>query len=550
MIESNTELKKRLIRQISILIIGILFVPSIIIIMLIYQNINYSGLIKENIGKEIQEVAKSYANDIEEDIKSYSTFINILLNENKLKDMNFKDYEINVEDILIYDDVNKKALSINNLDNNDFDKTNRLEKLKEGANIIVKPSGGKLVLKDIGTKRGISYLVVLGQEYWKDLIGNQNKRKVYILNKDLTPIYSSKSNDTYIIDNNILSTNKFKTFFKKRAWGNQGYYFYDTYGKYGRNLVVSYAPIRNLNDSQIIGSVVVLLETSKLTPDENISITVLFITIIIGCTILIRLIFKFSEIIIIQFAKISQKFKRASKEKEKMRKKLLISEKLASLGRITSGIAHEIGNPLSSILSICQILEKQNLPQERQKDFILRIKKDAMRIDSLIKEFLYFYRNTKDNYTKVDINLTIESAIKEIPKNKKLNKAEIYKDLSINLPDVLGDRKKLEIVFTNIIINSLQASTDNGKIYIKTYKKRNYICISIKDNGIGIDKKDMDKIFDPFYTTKPVGQGFGLGLFICQQIIEGHEGVIKVISSKEQGTEFIIKIPFAEHIGG
>lgn len=534
MLNNNKDLKTKLVSQISMLIMGILIVPTIVIVMLIYQNINYNNLIKQNIGKEIQQIAKVYSTNIEKDIQKYTTLFNILSLINDPNSLDFNNDTMNIEEIYKTEELEKRY---------------GVESIPYGGNIFTNKIGGNLVINGSVETTAKSYSIVLGEKYWEELIEDHRKRKVFIFNDNLDLIYDSKSEDTYLINNELFKSKEFRDFYKEKVWGNEGYYFYDTYGKYGRNLVVSYAPIREPNTSNILGSIVILLETSKFMPDEKNTIMILFITILIGGTIFIRLIFKFSELIIKQFTKISNKFHNASKEKESIRKKLLISEKLASLGRITSGIAHEIGNPLSSILSITQILETQSLSVEQYNDFVTRIKKDAQRIDSLIKEFMHFYRDTKSNYTKLDINMVIDNAINIIPENKKEDGFYIHKDFSQNVPNILGDIKKLEIAISNIIINSIQALDKNGNICIRTYKQKNYVCISIKDNGSGISQKNIEKIFDPFYTTKPVGEGFGIGLFICQQIIEAHDGIIKAISREGKGTEFIIKLPFSENMG-
>jgi signal transduction histidine kinase len=148
---------------------------------------------------------------------------------------------------------------------------------------------------------------------------------------------------------------------------------------------------------------------------------------------------------------------------------------------------------------------------------------------------------------QLDINDLVNNALETIPKSRINPKIKLYKDLATNLPYSKGVQKNLEIALSNIILNSYQAIKDEGCIYIKTYRQKNYATISVKDTGSGISKKDIENIFDPFYSTKPIGEGYGVGLFICQQIIEAHGGIIKVISAIDEGTEIIIKLPFAEN---
>lgn len=192
-------------------------------------------------------------------------------------------------------------------------------------------------------------------------------------------------------------------------------------------------------------------------------------------------------------------------------------------------------------------MESNKFSEEQQSDYISRIKNDALRIDSLIKELLYSTQGKREENTLLDTNELVNSALEGLPEPKINHKIKVYKDLATNLPYIEGVRKNLEMALSNIILNSYQATEDEGNIYIKTYKQNDYAAISVRDTGSGISKEDIEKIFDPFYSTKPIGKGYGIGLFICQQIIEAHGGMIKVISAKDEGTEIIIKLPFVEN---
>lgn len=548
MAENNKTIRNKLKCQISALIIGILILPMIAIVLLIYQNMNYSNILNKSIGKDIQQTAEWFASSIERDINNYADIFKGWSPHN-----NSNTYKLSQESFVEEVFILNTASDIYSSSNSPLTLwllNNELLTFETGVNFIYTPQGGKMIFKQPLDRPGIYTIVVLGKGYWQQLVSKEKNAKVCIFNESGQMVFTNPTPDTYLINDRLFDTEQFRTFLYDIAWGKKGYSYYDIYGKYGKQLVVGYAPIRNKSTSSLLGTVMVLLETSKVMPDERISKIILFISIFIGGTILVRLIFKLSEIIIAQFIKISKKFEIASEETEAMRKKLLLAEKLASLGRISSGLAHEIGNPLSSILSISQILLSRNLTEEKRNEFLAKINKEALRIDRLIKEFLYFSKHEKSNFTEVDVNQVIEGAIKAIPENRKQGNIQVYKNLSPNLPYILGDKNKLEIAFANIILNSFQALNENGTIYIKTYKQKAFISVSIKDTGSGIPKEEIEKIFDPFYTTKQVGQGFGLGLFICQQIIEAHQGIIKVTSETGNGTEFIVQLPFADTKGG
>ena len=543
--DSNLELKKKLRRQITLVIIGILLIPVTIIILMAYQNINYSSQLKENIGRELQQTTSFLSKQINSDINKYITLISTIKHSNIINEEytalfpEFEDISI-IENTETTDYLSKKF----NINKNEYAYLNRMLK---GAELLLTKTGGKILVKQQIEDSSSSAVIILSQKYWEQIIYSQSRQKVCIFANDGSLVFDSIGKDTYLVDNSMFNSEDFQNFFNKNILNSNGYMYYDTYGKYGRQLVVSYAPINYLDSPKSIGSVVLFLETSNIIADRGISEIVLFITLFLAGTVLIRLVFKLSEIIASQFIEINKDYRNISYETEKIKKKLLVSEKLASMGRVTSGITHEIGNPLASILSICQLLESNKLPVEQYNDYISRIKNDALRIDSLIKELLYFSKGKKEATVQFDINDLVNNVIEEIPKSRTNPKIKIYKDLSNNLPYIEGVRKNLEIALSNIILNSYQAIKEEGTIYIKTYKQNNYAAISVKDTGSGIAREDIENVFDPFYSTKPIGEGYGIGLFICQQIIEAHDGIIKVISAIDEGTEIIVKLPFKEN---
>jgi signal transduction histidine kinase len=543
--DSNLELKKKLRRQITLVIIGILLIPVTIIILMAYQNINYSSQLKENIGRELQQTTSFLSKQISSDINKYITLINTIKNSNIVKE-EYTALFPEIEDISVIEnsettDYLYQKFKINK---NEYA---YIDRMLNGVELLLTKTGGKILVKQQIKDSNSSAVIILSLKYWEQIIYSQSRQKICVFANDGSLVFDSIGRDTYLVDNSMFNSEDFQRFFNENVLDRSGYMYYDTYGKYGRQLVVSYAPINYLEPPTSIGSVVLFLETSNIIADRGVSEIVLFITLFLAGTILIRLVFKLSEIIASQFIEINKDYRNISHETEKIKKKLLVSEKLASMGRVTSGITHEIGNPLASILSICQLLESNKLPVEQYNDYISRIKNDALRIDSLIKELLYFSKGKREATIQFDINDLVNSALEAIPISRTSSKIKTYKDFANNLPYIEGVRKNLEIAFSNIILNSYQAIKDEGTIYIKTYKQNNYAAISVKDTGSGISREDIENVFDPFYSTKPIGEGYGIGLFICQQIIEAHGGMIKVISAIDEGTEIIVKLPFIEN---
>ncbi|MBP3846118.1 ATP-binding protein [bacterium] len=226
---------------------------------------------------------------------------------------------------------------------------------------------------------------------------------------------------------------------------------------------------------------------------------------------------------------------------------LINSEKMASLGQLVAGIAHEINTPIASIKSNNDMLTKlsskiENNDLKQMFEQINNIDKEAIeRISKIVVSLKKFVRLDEAELQLADINKEIDLTL-EIIRHETKNKVEIEKHYG-NIPQIKCYPNMLNQVFTNILINACQAIEKQGKITITTEQKANNLEICIKDNGKGIPKENLNKIFTAGFTTKGVGVGTGLGLAISQKIIDKHNGKIRVISEIGVGSEFIITIP-------
>ncbi|WP_176461702.1 sensor histidine kinase [Anaeromicrobium sediminis] len=295
-------------------------------------------------------------------------------------------------------------------------------------------------------------------------------------------------------------------------------------------------------DGQVLGTLIILSKDVNLSSNYKQFQLFSILGLLIGVIISFKLLYKVSDSIISRYVSINDSYKKVNHEKEIYLEKYLRSEKLVTMGRFASGIAHEIGNPLSSIISSTQILKKYELSEEEKTDYYDKILNDSKKIDLLIKEFLDFRKYKDEAKIKVNINDIICESIDNISDNKKNHKVELIMDLSKSLPHIIADKSRISMAFTNIIQNAYQSIHDKGFIHIRTLKFEDGIRIRIRDSGHGIKEEDMKKIFDPFFTTKDVGKGFGLGLFICMQIIHSHNGTISVHSNYGEGTIFTIDL--------
>ncbi|MCK4678225.1 MAG: cache domain-containing protein [Bacteroidales bacterium] len=218
------------------------------------------------------------------------------------------------------------------------------------------------------------------------------------------------------------------------------------------------------------------------------------------------------------------------------------SEKLASIGRLSAGIAHEINNPLTGVLTFAHLLKQKKNNEEDIKD-IETIIEETTKVREIVRGLLDFARQTPFQKEYTNINDDLHLILKLIKNQKEFRNIIFVEKYSGNIPAFYGDKNQLQQVFLNLLLNAGEAVSKNGTVTISTSIKKNKIMIAIEDNGCGIKKKNMVKIFDPFFTTKPVGKGTGLGLSISYGIIQQHDGQIECESIEGEGTTFTIFLP-------
>ncbi|BHH84828.1 cache domain-containing protein [Desulforhopalus sp. 52FAK] len=242
----------------------------------------------------------------------------------------------------------------------------------------------------------------------------------------------------------------------------------------------------------------------------------------------------------------------ALKDKEQRHKdehetRLLQSEKQASVGKLAAGVAHEINNPLTAVLTFTHlILRRDDLPAEVLKDLEI-VKTQTERVRQIVKSLLDFSRQTVIKTEPTDIDRLIKDCVGLLKNQALIKDVNLSFERSKDLPSLILDRNQLQSAFINIIINGLDATPPGGHIVIKTMQADNEgesgVEIRISDTGTGISEENLDQLFDPFFTTKEVGKGTGLGLAVTAGIIERHGGTIKVWTQEGEGTTFTIWMP-------
>lgn len=229
------------------------------------------------------------------------------------------------------------------------------------------------------------------------------------------------------------------------------------------------------------------------------------------------------------------------KEKKRLEEELMRSERLVALGRLVTGVAHELRNPLGIVKATVQVMEGEFKTVEGLKEYSKVIKEQIDRGNKVIQELLDFGRPSKPIVSPTDINVLIESVLTFTYPILKQNKIQLKRDLTAKLPPTEIDSDKIKQVFVNLILNAIQAMPDGGTLRISTIQKDCCTQISFSDTGKGINNTDLGRIFDPFYTTK--NDGSGLGLSISHQIIHMHGGKIWVSDTSTGGSTFTVSLP-------
>ena len=244
-------------------------------------------------------------------------------------------------------------------------------------------------------------------------------------------------------------------------------------------------------------------------------------------------------------------------ERKALQEQLIQSEKMAALGQLVSGVAHELNNPLTAVIGYSQLIAiKSDLSEKTKKDYLDNIASQGERAKRIIQNLLSFARQHKPEREPIIINQILEKALSLRAYDFKVRNIEIIKDFAPDIPITFADLNQLQQVFLNIVTNAEQAMTEahgRGKLVIRTRfqsegngidkSEDGIIEISFSDDGPGIPKENLKRVFDPFFTIKPVGKGTGLGLSISYGIVKDHGGEIYALSEEGKGATFIIELP-------
>ncbi len=243
------------------------------------------------------------------------------------------------------------------------------------------------------------------------------------------------------------------------------------------------------------------------------------------------------------FNEMSRKMADDIQQLQNLNEQLIRTEKLAAIGTLAAGVAHEVNNPLAAVSSLIQMMQsKQNLDEATVEKLKL-ISIQIQRITQVTRDMMDFARVRPAARSFVDVNEAIETTLRLASFDKSFQKLQLKKNFADGLSKVFADSDQIQQVLLNLFLNACDAMPDGGELFIATTQIDGQIRIEITDSGTGVDEKNLAQIFDPFFTTKPAGKGTGLGLAVCYGIITAHGGRIEVSSNQTNKTSFVVFLP-------
>jgi two-component system, NtrC family, sensor kinase len=227
----------------------------------------------------------------------------------------------------------------------------------------------------------------------------------------------------------------------------------------------------------------------------------------------------------------------------RLEEQLQHSEKMASIGLLAAGVAHEVNTPLTGISSYTQMLKEQVKAEDLRYPLLEKIEKQTFRAAKIINNLLNFARSSTAEFELVDVNKSVLEVLSLLEHQMDKARIRIVKELTEDLPEVRGNENRIQQVFFNLILNARDAMPKGGWLTIATHADEDTVVVEVRDTGHGIKREDVKRIYDPFFTTKGIGRGTGLGLSVSYGIVQEHGGAIFVDSAPGKGTTFQVALP-------
>ncbi len=239
----------------------------------------------------------------------------------------------------------------------------------------------------------------------------------------------------------------------------------------------------------------------------------------------------------------------AEEEKARLHEQLLHADRLATIGKLAAGIAHELSEPLGAILGFAQLAGTvPDLPPQTRQD-LEKIVQASLRAREIIKKLLFFGRQTPPARAPIDLNRVVRDGLTILEPRFDAARIQLTLELAAELPTLIADPGQIAQVVVNLVLNSIQAMPAGGTIVVSTSAEGDRVCLTVADTGIGMPKEILAQIFEPFFSTKEVGQGTGLGLAVVHGIVSSHGGSIEVTSEPGRGSRFEVRLPVHRGVG-
>ncbi len=261
-----------------------------------------------------------------------------------------------------------------------------------------------------------------------------------------------------------------------------------------------------------------------------------------------------------QFAQsLETKVQDRTRQLEVAQRKLMQTDRLASLGQLSASVAHEINNPISGVLNLGMLLQRiltdDGIPQHRVADcrkYLGQIINETTRVGRIVTDLLAFARHSKPHRSSAELNKIVRSTVSLIAHKLRISNVEVELQLDESLPQILCDASQIQQVVLNLVMNAAEAthSRQGSRLVIRTQAGPASVTLQVSDNGEGIPRENLNRIFDPFFTTKPEGKGVGLGLAVVYGIVQAHQGEISVDSGEGGGTTFTVQLPLVTSDAG
>jgi signal transduction histidine kinase len=237
--------------------------------------------------------------------------------------------------------------------------------------------------------------------------------------------------------------------------------------------------------------------------------------------------------------------KDVEQERAQLQQQLIHADRLATIGQLAAGVAHELNEPLGGILGFAQLAQKcPDLPESAARD-VEKIVTGALYAREVIKKLMVFARQVPASKTLVNLNQVIEDGLYFLEARCEKAGTRVVRELAPDLPQIHADPAQLKQVLVNLVVNAVQAMPEGGTLTVSTCARGSNVSLMVRDTGIGMSEDILGKIFLPFFTTKDVSEGTGLGLSVVHGIVCSHGGAIDVQSQPGQGTQFDIRLPAA-----